>query len=65
MYHIYHIYTSYISYTIKCRDSTELHLWFGVWVPLAALSVNFLEKYLFFNRKAMLIFETKLAYYFN
>ena len=49
MYHIYHIYTSYISYTIKCRDSTELHLWFGVWVPLAALSVNFLEKYLFFN----------------
>ena len=49
MYHICHICTSYISYTIKCRVSTELHLLFGVWVPSAALSVNFLGKYLFFN----------------
>ena len=27
---------------MKCRVSTELHLRFGVWVPLAALSINFL-----------------------
>ena len=46
IYHIYHIWKSYISYifiyTIKCRVSTELYLWFGVWVALATLSVNFL-----------------------
>ena len=36
-------------YTIKCRVSTELHFWFDVWVPLAALLVNFLGKYPFFN----------------
>ena len=32
-------------YTIKCRVSSELHFWFDVWVPLAALSANFLGKY--------------------
>ena len=28
-------------YTLKCRVSTEIHLWFDVWVPLAALSATF------------------------
>ena len=72
-YIIYHICKSCISYvylyifiyTIKCRVSTELHLWFIVWISLAALSVNFLGKYLFFNWKALFIFETKLACCFN
>ena len=59
-------YISYISiYTIKFRFSTDLHLWFDVWVPLAACSVNFLGKYLFLNRKAMFISETKLSCCFN
>ena len=61
---IYIIYI-YIYITIKYRVSTELHFWFGVWVPLAALSINFLRKYLFFNWKAVFIFETKLACCFN
>ena len=66
MYHIIYIYTSYYkSYTMKCQVSIELHLWFGVWVTLATLSLNFLRKYLFFDSKTMLIFETKLAYYFH
>ena len=52
-------------YTIKCQVSTELRLWFDVWVPLAGLLVNFLGKYLFFNRKAMFIFRTKLTCCFN
>ena len=56
---------SYISYTTKCQISTELHFWLDVWMPLASLSANFLGKYLFFNRKAMFIFETKLACCFN
>ena len=55
----------YISYTTKCQISTELHFWLDVWMPLASLSANFLGKYLFFNRKAMFIFETKLACCFN
>ena len=45
--------------------STELYLWFDVWVPLAALSVNFLGKYKFLNGKEMFIFETVLVCYFN
>ena len=49
MYLIYHIYI--FTYTIKSLVSTELHLWLDVWVPLAALSGNFLGRYLFFNRK--------------
>ena len=65
IYHkyIYHAYNTYIKY--KCRISTELHLWFDVWDPLAALSANVLGKYIFFNRKAMFIFETKLASCFS
>ena len=43
-----YIYISNIFY-IKYRVSTELRLWFRVWAPLAALSVNLLGKYLFFN----------------
>ena len=31
------------------RVSRELHLWFDVWVPLAAFSINFLGKPLFLN----------------
>ena len=40
--HISNIYIciSYVSHTTKCRISTELHLWFDVWDPLAALSAN-------------------------
>ena len=34
---------------MKCQAPTKLHPWFGGWVPLAALSVNFLGKCLFFN----------------
>ena len=34
---------------MKCRVSTELRLWFRVWIPLAGYSVNYLGKYLFFN----------------
>ena len=41
--------------------STELHLWFHVWVPLAEL----LGKYLLLNGKAMFIFKTKLVSYLN
>ena len=65
--HISNIYIciSYVSHTTKCRISTELHLWFDVWDPLAALSGNVLGKYIFFNRKAMFIFETKLASCFS
>ena len=50
---------------MKCQLSAELHLWFDVWVPLAALSVNFLRKYLFLNRKATFLFETEPACCFN
>ena len=44
-----YIYIYMYTYTIKCGVSTELHLWFVVWVPLAVLSVNYLGKNLFFN----------------
>ena len=64
IYHIPTSYISYIYiyiyiYDIKnrvyksrgteYRVSAKLNLWFGVWVPLVALPVNFLGKYLFFN----------------
>ena len=48
IYYIY-IYIYIYIYTIKYRVSTELHFWFDVWVPLAALLVNLLGKYPFFN----------------
>ena len=56
MLHIYilHIYNQvmyiylYI-YIIKYYVSTELNFSLNVWVPLAALSVNLLGKYPFFN----------------
>ena len=64
-YNIYiYIYISYKN-TITCGVSSKLHLWFSVWVLLAALSVNFQGKYLFFNWKVTFIFEMKLAYCFN
>ena len=54
MLHIYISYYIYIYiyiyiYTLKCYVPAELHFWFSVWVPLAALSVNLLGKYPFFN----------------
>ena len=50
MLHIYISCYIYIYiYTLKCYVSAELHFWFNVWVPLAALSVNLLRKYPFFN----------------
>ena len=42
-----------------------LHLWLDVWVPSTVLLGDFLGKYLFFNRKAMFIFVTKLVCCFN
>ena len=37
-------------------------LFVGCLGPLSSISVNFLGKYLFFNCKAIFIFETKLAF---
>ena len=44
-----YIYIYMFIYAIKCYVSAELHFWFNVWVPLAALAVNLLGKYPFFN----------------
>ena len=70
IYHIYHmyiyIYIIYIIcifiYTIKCWVSTELHLWFGAWIPLPCYQHFW---YLLFHWKAKFIFETKQACCFN
>ena len=53
-YHVMYIYIYiyiyiYVYIYIKCYVSAELHFWFNVWVPLAALSVIILGKYPFFN----------------
>ena len=50
MLHIYNqVMHIYIYISIRYYVSTELHLWLNFWVSLAALSLNLLGKYPFFN----------------
>ena len=58
-----YVITIHIYIYIYIYASTKLHIWLDVWVPLAA--VNILGKYLFLNRIAILILETKRVCDFN